>query len=122
MKKIKITCIFSIVFLLLVNMSSAQQSSVDNSSNFLVYNVKQSAKTVDVNDGWNESGWKGIKSIKIRNYMGQIPVFKPEADVKMTYDNDYIYVIYRVKDRYVKSVTEKINGKPFQSFLNLFNL
>jgi hypothetical protein len=67
MKKIKIASIFSIVFLLLVNTSSAQQGAANNSSDFLVYNVKQSAKTVDVNDGWNESGWKEITWVKFRH-------------------------------------------------------
>ena len=110
MKNLKNASLFLLILLFFVNTLSAQQGSASNPSDFLVYNVKKSAKTVDVNDTWNESGWKGIKSIKIRNYMGKIPAFKPKADVKMTYDDDFIYVIYRVKDRYVKSVTEKING------------
>jgi len=110
MKKLKNTSLFLLFYLLFVNMVNAQQSSANNSSDFLTYNVKRSAKMVDVNDKWNESGWKGIKSVKIRNYMGTIPAFKPMAEAKMTYDDDYIYVIYRVKDRYVKSITEKING------------
>jgi len=109
MKNLKITSIFFLLTLFFVNAVNAQQGSANNTSDFLVYNVKKSAKTVDVNDKWNESGWKGIKSIKIRNYMGEIPEFKPKADVKMTYDDDFIYVIYRFKDRYVKSITEKIN-------------
>lgn len=110
MKQFKKTLLLLSIFFLLINLASAQQSSTLNSSDFLVYNVKKSDKTVDIDDQWNESGWKGIKSIKIRNYMGEIPAFKPKADVKMTYDNEFIYVIYRVKDRYVKSITEKING------------
>lgn len=110
MKKIQILSFFLLVSSLLINTVVAQGMSASNSSDFLIYNVKKSVKAIDVNDGWGESGWKGIKSVKIRNYMGEIPAFKPQADVKMTYDDDYIYVIYRVKDRYVKSITEKING------------
>lgn len=107
MRKIKILPLCLLLLLLSVTIASAQESSA---SDFLIYNVKRSAQTVDVNDKWNESGWKGIKSVRIQNYMGKIPAFKPKAEAKMTYDDDYIYVIYRVKDRYVRSITEKING------------
>ncbi|NQV75894.1 MAG: carbohydrate-binding family 9-like protein [Bacteroidetes bacterium] len=110
MKKINIASSFFLFILLFVNMVFAQQVSTNNASDFLVYNVKKATQKVDVNDKWNESGWKGLKSVKIQNYMGEIPAFKPKAEAKMTYDDDYIYVIYRVKDRYVKSITEKING------------
>lgn len=110
MKKLKNASLFLLFYLLFGNAVNAQQSSANNTSDFRIYNVKRSAKMIDVNDKWNESGWKGIKCVKIRNYMGKIPAFKPKAEAKMTYDDDYIYVIYRVKDRYVKSITEKING------------
>lgn len=110
MKLIQKNFLFIFIFLIGLNSLSAQQGPANNSSDFLVYQVTKSDKPIDVNDKWNDSGWKGIKSIKIRNYMGEIPAFKPEADVKMTYDNDFIYVIYRVKDRFVRSITEKING------------
>jgi len=110
MKLIQKNFLLIFIFLIGINSLSAQQGPANNSSDFLVYQVTKSVKPIDVNDQWNEAGWKGIKSIKIRNYMGEIPAFKPEADVKMTYDNEFIYVIYRVKDRFVRSITEKING------------
>ena len=109
-KKFKTSTIAFFLCLLFVSSLSAQQNNAQNSSDLLRYKVKKSMKMVDVNDKWNASAWKGVKSVKIRNYMGQVPTFKPMAEAKMVYDEDYIYVIYRVKDRYVKSITEKING------------
>ncbi|HQS51541.1 MAG TPA: hypothetical protein PLN99_06560, partial [Daejeonella sp.] len=65
MKKLKTTSLFLLILLFFVNTLSAQQGSANNSSDFLVYNVKKSAKTVDVNDKWNESGWKGINDCRV---------------------------------------------------------
>lgn len=88
----------------------AQPSDTGNLSELSIYKVQKAKNPVSVNDGWNKSEWKGVKSIKIQNYMGEMPSFKPTAEAKMSYDDEYIYVIYRVKDRYVRSITEKING------------
>src|SRR5690606_31788266 len=38
------------------------------------------------------------------------PAFFPSTKVKVAYDNAYIYVIFLVKDQYVRSVTTAING------------
>lgn len=110
MRIIKTLSFSFLLLIFLIHVSKAQDTMPNNSSGLSVYQVKRAKQSLNVNDKWNKSGWKGVKSVKIRNYMGKIPAFKPKADVKMTYDDDYIYVIYRVKDRYVKSITEKING------------
>lgn len=103
-----------LVIILSVSSGYAQPSDTGNLSELSVYQVQKAKQPISVNDGWNKSAWKKIKSIKIQNYMGKIPAFKPIAEVKMSYDDDFIYVIYRVKDRYVRSITEKINGPVWQ--------
>lgn len=95
---------------LFVSSVYAQSSDTGNLSELSVYQVHKARHSISVNDGWNQSQWKKTKSLKIQNYMGDIPAFKPSAEAKMSYDDDFIYVIYRVKDRYVRSITEKING------------
>lgn len=99
-----------LLLIFLIHVSKAQDTSPLNTSGLAVYQVKRAQSPVHVNDNWNKSGWRGVQSVKIRNYMGKIPEFKPSAEVKMTYDDNFIYVIFRVKDRYVRSITEKING------------
>jgi hypothetical protein len=42
--------------------------------------------------------------------MGEIPVFHPLVQAKMMYDDENLFVIFRVNDRYVRCLTKDING------------
>ena len=79
-----------------------------------VYHVGKLKKPMKIDADWNKAQWKNVRSINITNYMGTVPEFKPETQVKMLYDNDYVYVIFHVKDRYVKCITDRINGPVWQ--------
>lgn len=78
------------------------------------YKVAFTKKPVKIDANWDKSAWKKVKPADITNYMGKIPEFKPEAQVKMMYDKDNIYLIFRVKDRNVRCITNKINGPVWQ--------
>jgi hypothetical protein len=76
----------------------------------LSYDVQRLKLPMKAGAKWNGQEWKNISEVKIRNYMGKVPAFKPEAEAKMMYDDEYLYVIFRVKDKYVISKTVTING------------
>ncbi len=84
------------------------------SQNGSVYKVAIAKKPVKIDAYWNKKEWKKVPATDIINYMGKIPEFKPEAQVKMMYDKDNIYLIFRVKDRNVRCITNKINGPVWQ--------
>lgn len=114
MKKLKLISSVILLLTLFIHVVKAQDTSLNTNSGFSAYSVKRASQAVNVNDKWNEAAWKSVESVKIQNYMGEIPKFKPKAEAKMTYDDNFIYVIYRVKDRYVRSITQKINGKVWE--------
>lgn len=74
------------------------------------YKVTRLKKPLKIDANWNKSQWKNVRSVKIDKYMGKIPAFKPQVEAKMMYDHDNVYVIFRVKDRFVKSTVEEYNG------------
>ena len=78
------------------------------------YKVPQLKKNMKIDADWNKKEWKKVKPVDISNYMGIVPAFKPEAQAKMMYDKENIYVIFRVKDKYVRCITNKINGQVWQ--------
>ncbi|SDM39285.1 Carbohydrate-binding family 9 [Daejeonella rubra] len=110
----KLKSISSVILLLTLFIHVVKAQDASTNSGFSSYSVKRATQAVNVNDKWNEAAWKGVESVKIQNYMGEIPKFKPKAEAKMAYDDNFIYVIYRVKDRYVRSITQKINGKVWE--------
>jgi hypothetical protein len=75
-----------------------------------VYKVVKLNQPMQIDAVWDKPQWKNVKPLDIINYMGDIPPFKPEAQAKIMYDNEYIYVIFHVKDRYVRCLTNEING------------
>jgi hypothetical protein len=75
-----------------------------------VYQVARLKKSIVIDANWNKAQWKKIKPIEIKHYMGKVSNFQPEVQSKMMYDDVNLYVIFQVKDRYVKSVTTEYNG------------
>jgi hypothetical protein len=75
-----------------------------------VYEVHKSAQPVIIDGDWSKPQWKNIQPVDIINYMGGIPEFKPVAQAKMMYDDNNLYVIFLVKDRFVRCITSDFNG------------
>lgn len=85
-------------------------SFIYSHSDTQVYHVGKLKKPMKIDADWQKPQWKKAKAAMISNYMGEIPGFRPEATVKMLYDDNNIYVIFYVRDRYVRCITDKING------------
>ena len=82
-----------------------------------VYEVVKTKKPIKIDSNWDKKQWKKVKSIAITNYIREEvdnPIFRPEVQAKMVYDKDNLYVIFRVKDKYVKSITDRNNGPVYK--------
>ena len=71
------------------------------------YQVQKAASPVTIDADWNKEIWKGIEPIDIQLFMGEEPEHKPKTQAKLLYDDDNIYVIFRVEDQYVRAVNAK---------------
>ena len=74
------------------------------------YLVKRQKKEMKIDGKWSKSQWRSAKTIRLTHFMGKIPEFRPKVKVKMMYDDDNLYLIFKVKDRYVRSIVENFNG------------
>jgi hypothetical protein len=74
------------------------------------YEVSRLAGPMKIDGDWLKPQWKYVSHAEITNFMGVIPAFKPVVMVKMMYDNENLYIIFRVNDRYVRCITDKVNG------------
>lgn len=68
------------------------------------YKVSRLDVSPEINAVWDKAPWNGIKSLQLTHYMGEKPEHFPFTEAKIAYDNLAIYVIFRVKDKYVKAV------------------
>ncbi len=69
--------------------------------------VPKLATPPKIDGNWNKPPWQNIASQKIDKYMGAKPQHLPRTEVKLAYDDNAIYVIFRVEDRYIRAVAQK---------------
>jgi hypothetical protein len=72
-----------------------------------VYLVTRLSKPIKIDGDWNKEFWRNIPSLKLNNYMGDPPEHKPNVEVKVAYDEEAIYVIFRVEDQYVRCTMDQ---------------
>lgn len=79
-----------------------------------VYNVSRLNQSMKIDADWDKPQWQNIKPVEINNFMGDIPKFRPITQAKMMYDEDNLYLIFRVKDRYVRCIEKDYNGLVYE--------
>ncbi|MBQ9335949.1 MAG: hypothetical protein IJS14_01470 [Lentisphaeria bacterium] len=70
-----------------------------------VYTVKRASGPVDLSAAWNSPVWKDIPELKLQwetIYHKSQSKFLPEPRAKIQYDDQYLYVLYQVSDRFVR--------------------
>ena len=67
------------------------------------YTATRLTDSVQVDSDWNKSPWNDIEPLQVTEYMGPEPAHKPGVEVKVAYDTQAVYVIFRVEDRFVRS-------------------
>ncbi len=75
-----------------------------------IYLVQKLRESIYIDAVWNKSQWQDIKPINLNYSMGDLPAFRPFVQAKMMYNDDNIYIIFMVSDRYVRCITKNING------------
>jgi len=63
---------------------------------------------------WNRPEWKSAPELEIREFMGPVPHFIPAVKVRLLYHPEWIYVMFRVEDHYVRAVSSAINGRVWE--------
>jgi hypothetical protein len=90
---------------ILVQMCTGNQTEMAST-----YKVTKISSRPEINAVWNKMPWDGIEPLQLNHYMGERPEHFPTTRAKVAYDDDAIYVIFRVDDRYVKAVADKHQG------------
>ena len=76
----------------------------------LRYEVHRLTETMSIDGVWDKPQWRGVKPIEIKNHMGSKPEYQPVTQAKALYDDENIYVIFRVEDQYVRAVAKEYHG------------
>ncbi len=79
-----------------------------------VYEVHKLSHSVKIDGDWNKQQWQNIKELDIDNRMGDKPLFTPVVKAKMTYDDENLYLIFHVNDKFVRCLVTDINGPVYE--------
>lgn len=81
---------------------------MENNPTYLVRKLNTSDMAINAN--WDKEEWEGIEAVEVKKQMGPDPKFVPKVQAKLVYDEENIYGIFRVEDRYVRSTITEYNG------------
>lgn len=71
------------------------------------YQVQRAGEQFMPCGDWAGRFWEPVKALEIDNPMGKQPQFVPKARAKLLYDDKFVYVIFRVEDKYVRAVAQR---------------
>lgn len=70
------------------------------------YNVPKAKEPVELDGNWQGGPWRDVEPCDVKHWMGDEPEHKPKTQAKLLYDDKYIYVMFRVEDKYVRAVAQ----------------
>ena len=70
------------------------------------YYVEKTEYPVEINGVWEKEPWKRLKPIQLKNVLKKKSNYVPKTEIKVSYDDKAIYVIFRVEDCYVQCVAK----------------
>ena len=70
------------------------------------YQVQRARQTPKLDGKWDEGAWKDVETIELKHFIAEEPEHKPKTEAKVLYDDKFVYVIFRVEDRYVRAVAQ----------------
>jgi hypothetical protein len=99
--------LFSLLLLTFVLMNT---NTVLNKTDENIYQVQPLKTAIEIDGDWDKEVWKKVEAIEIVHRMGADPAFIPKTKAKLLYDEEYIYGIFKVEDRYVQIKVQVIIG------------
>lgn len=81
-----------------------------NTNDMNRYLVAKLASPIIPTAEWDHEPWNSIQPIELTFYMGDKPDHFPKVLAKLAYDDEAIYVIYKVEDQYVLAATKNYQG------------
>ena len=69
--------------------------------------VAQLTEPIKIDGNWNKPVWRKIKPLVINKHMGKKPKHCPKVLAKLAWNEDALYIIFRVEDLYVRAVAKK---------------
>lgn len=68
----------------------------------------------EINAVWDKEPWLNKEPYALNNYMGERPLHFPETQIKCAYDRDNLYLIFKVKDKYILACAQGYHDRVWE--------
>ena len=68
------------------------------------YVITKAAQRPSLKGLWEEPAWREVSAVKLRNFLSQSKSRHPRAEAKAVYQDDGMFVFFRVFDKFVRCV------------------
>ncbi len=75
-----------------------------------IYQVVRFEDDLSVDGRWDKPEWQATEALELTHFIGEKPAFPHRVQAKMMYNRQYLLVIFRVHDNYVRCQTQQVNG------------
>ncbi len=104
-----------------VDQAGSLLANQDNMSAMEIYNVVRVDDPLEIDGNWDKAMWQNVEVISINQFLWTVPGFRPFTQAKMIYDDEFLFAIFRVQDRYVRCMVQEYNGPVYtDSCVELF--
>ena len=85
-----------------------------------VYEVRKADWTPELKGRWRSPAWKHANTLEVANFLPQTPEglaasdHRPVTKARVLYDDKGLYIHFRVKDQYVRSVATEYHGRVWE--------
>ncbi len=77
----------------------------------MIYHVRRAQPPVALDAGWEQGPWEDTRPDELAHHMGERPAHFPRTCFKILYDDDAVYIMFRVEDRYVRAIASEHQGQ-----------
>lgn len=83
------------------------------------YTIQRGAEAPRLSGLWDEGAWADVPELRVSNFLTKergMPDsgHRPKAEAKVLYDDEGVYVHFRVEDQYVRSVETQYHGRVWE--------
>ena len=103
-----------LLLVVLISCSKDDRNGVNMDNRTMRYTIKEVSRAVELSNEWDAGQWKQANVLELTYYMGEKPEHFPKTQAKLLYDEDNLYIFFRVEDQYIQAIADKTHGRVWE--------
>jgi len=75
-----------------------------------IYRIRRAEEPPEFTGNWSQGVWADVQPLRVRHFHAASSEHRPITEAKLLFDDEHLYVFFRVQDRYVRAVAGRFQG------------